>query len=44
VQQWLDDESYRKRLLDPDLTRFGLDIRANGNGLKDAAAVLGRKR
>jgi hypothetical protein len=44
VQQWLEDPTYRGRLLSTDLTHLGLVVRANGDGLKAAAAVLGRHR
>lgn len=44
VEQWLDDPGYRGRLLDGDLTHFGLTVRANGEGRKTAFAILGRKR
>ncbi|MCB1738802.1 MAG: hypothetical protein KDK91_00410 [Gammaproteobacteria bacterium] len=44
VQRWLDDEAYRARLLQADLTHLGFAIQANGKGRKNAAAVLGTKR
>lgn len=43
-QQWLDDPQYRSRLLDQDFTHFGFVVRANGEGLKTALLVLGRRR
>jgi uncharacterized protein YkwD len=44
LQQWLDDPQYRERLLDRNLTHFGLAIQANGEGLKRAVLILGQQR
>lgn len=44
VTQWLEDPSYRSRLLDEDLTHFGFSLQASGDGLKTASAVLGQRR
>jgi uncharacterized protein YkwD len=44
VQEWLNDQGYRDRLLDPEVSHFGLVISANGTGRKSAAALLGQQR
>jgi uncharacterized protein YkwD len=44
VQQWLDEAGFRSRLLSPEVTHLGLVVRADGEGLKVAAAVLGQHR
>ena len=41
AQQWLDDPSYKKDLLDPRLTHVGFAIATNGDGMKVALLVLG---
>jgi uncharacterized protein YkwD len=42
AQQWLDDPSYKKDLLDARVTHVGFAIVTNGEGMKVALAVLGR--
>lgn len=44
AQDWLDDPSYKKDLLDPRVTHIGFAIAANGEGMKVALAVLGLGR
>jgi uncharacterized protein YkwD len=44
VEQWLKNDTHRDRLLSSDLTGLGLVVKANGEGLKVGAAVLGERR
>lgn len=41
AQEWLDDPSYKKDLLDARITHVGFAIAANGEGMKVALAILG---
>jgi uncharacterized protein YkwD len=42
AQEWLDDPSYRRTLLDKRTTHIGFAIATNGEGMKVALAVLAR--
>jgi uncharacterized protein YkwD len=44
IKQWLSEPNYRRSILRKDLTHLGLVVRANGDGLKIAMAVLGQHR
>ena len=41
TQAWLDDQSLRDRLLDPEATHLGFSVTASGDGSKTAVAVFG---
>lgn len=43
AQQWLGDPSYNQILLNARITHIGFAIAANGEGMKVALAVLGRR-
>ena len=44
AQEWLDDASYKKDLLDRRVTHVGFAIATNGEGMKVALAILGLGR
>lgn len=44
ANQWLENPQYRSRLLDPGFTHLGFAMQANGEGRKNALAVLGGQR
>lgn len=41
TQAWLDDQSLRERILDPETTHLGFSVAASGDGSKTAVALLG---
>ena len=44
LSDWLEENGYRERLLDPGMTHLGAVLRADGSGRKVALALLAQER